>query len=80
MRGAKRIHIGEQLSIEHLMPNAWQAHWPLPESDDIEGSIARRDALIDTVGNLTLLTQKLNTSVSHGAWPTKSGRSCGTAR
>lgn len=68
---SERIHIGEQLSIEHLMPNAWQAHWPLPESDDIEGAIARRDALIDTVGNLTLLTQKLNTSVSHGAWPTK---------
>lgn len=68
---SERVHLGEQLSIEHLMPVAWQAHWPLPETDDIEGAIARREALIDTVGNLTLLTQRLNTSLSHGAWGAK---------
>ncbi len=52
--------------IEHLMPQSWQANWPLGEySEDA------RDNLVQTLGNLTLLTTKLNSSVSNAGWETK---------
>jgi hypothetical protein len=52
------------LAIEHVMPRKWQLHWPLsdPTSED------NRDQLIHTLGNLTLLTGKLNSTVSNGPW------------
>jgi hypothetical protein len=40
------------------------ANWPLP----LEGSEHERASLIDTIGNLTLLTAPLNTKVSNGPW------------
>ncbi len=59
------------LTIEHLMPQAWSAHWQPPVGDDPEEALARRNRLVHAVGNLTLLTQKLNSDVSNGDWPTK---------
>lgn len=67
------------LTIEHIMPQAWQANWPLDEgdiisSDDpIEGQKAkeRRSQLINTLGNLTLITGSLNPSLSNSAWKDK---------
>jgi len=54
--------------IEHLMPRRWSAHWPLePGGADQE----ERDHLVHTLGNLTLVTGKLNAKLSHGAWSTK---------
>lgn len=51
-------------AIEHLMPQSWLKHWPLtagmPEPE--------REARIHRLGNLTLLTKKLNSTVSNGAW------------
>ena len=55
-------------AIEHIMPQRWQANWPLGNfSED------QREASIQTIGNLTLLTTKLNSSVSNGPWQSKSG-------
>lgn len=51
-------------TIEHILPRKWQVHWPLPPGKTVED----RDALVDTLGNLTLLTSKLNTKVSNGPW------------
>jgi hypothetical protein len=53
------------LAIEHVMPRKWQAHWPL---EGTEHSEEERDKLIHTLGNLTLLTGKLNSRVSNGPW------------
>ncbi|WP_328718789.1 DUF262 domain-containing HNH endonuclease family protein [Streptomyces sp. NBC_00247] len=66
------VHNGE-LTIEHLMPQAWEDHWPLPDSGSHGNAEARerRQALLHTVGNLTLLTGRLNTSVSNGPWERK---------
>ena len=50
------------LSIEHLMPQHWQAHWS-PPKEGID-----RDDLIHTLGNLTLTTSSLNSKVSNGPW------------
>lgn len=64
--GGERVARGSH-TIEHVLPQKWRAHWPLdgasPESE--------RDALVHTLGNLTLLTGKLNTKVSNGPWAGK---------
>lgn len=58
----------EALTIEHLMPQSWGAHYPLPQDVDSEKARAEREEYIHTFGNLTLLTKTLNPSVSNGAW------------
>jgi len=55
------------LAIEHVLPQAWQEHWPV----DGEAAQAHRDAMVHRFGNLTLLTAKLNSSVSNGSWTVK---------
>lgn len=54
----------DSYAIEHLMPQAWTKYWPLP----LGGSESERDARIHRLGNLTLLTKKLNSTVSNGPW------------
>src|SRR4030095_13479776 len=67
------IQLPEELTVEHLLPQNWQDHWPLPEMDEAEKAkaIQSRDHLKHTLGNLTLLTKKLNPSVSNSAWAAK---------
>ena len=55
-------------TIEHIMPQKWQAHWPMTNQTEEE-----RESAIQTLGNLTLLTPKFNASVSNGPWRAKSG-------
>jgi hypothetical protein len=64
--GGQRVARGKY-HIEHLLPRKWETHWPLPS--DVEE--LERDQRLDTLGNLTLLTQKLNVKVSNGPWETK---------
>lgn len=67
------------LTVEHIMPRSWQEHWPLDvESDpNDELDIARnaatlqREEKINSFGNLTLLTRKLNSRVSNGPFGEK---------
>jgi len=74
------------LTVEHILPQSWVEHWPLPngekglssrdlraaEEDDErrQPSYDRYEAL-HTLGNLTLLTQSLNSSVSNSSWTVK---------
>ncbi|MGW1901989.1 DUF262 domain-containing protein [Streptomyces hirsutus] len=66
------VHDGE-LTIEHLLPQSWEEHWPLPDSAGRSSVEAhqRRQVLVHTLGNLTLLTRKLNPAVSNGPWERK---------
>jgi len=59
------------LTIEHVLPQSWQEHWPLP--DDATGIEAEldRERLLHSLGNLTLVNGRLNPALSHGAWQTK---------
>lgn len=57
-------------AIEHVMPQSWLKHWPLT-AGVIE---AERDARIQRLGNLTLLTKKLNSTVSNGPWSGDTGK------
>ncbi len=55
------------LTIEHVMPQHWGPNWPLGE--DLNGQQAqRRDDLVHTLGNLSLVTDKLNPALSNAAW------------
>jgi HAD superfamily phosphoserine phosphatase-like hydrolase len=80
------ISITGQLSVEHIMPQQWQNNWPLPdgskgltwtelndekEGDQIADATRKRDVIIQTLGNLTILTQPLNSAVSNAAWINK---------
>jgi hypothetical protein len=63
----EQVYIKEKLTIEHLMPQEWETHWELPEGVTPE----QRDHLLQTIGNLTLLTKKLNPAISNSAWGIK---------
>lgn len=55
------------LTVEHVMPQAWREHW----GSDIDGddsAAARRDQLVHSLGNLTLVNGKLNPTLSHRPW------------
>jgi hypothetical protein len=65
------IKFEERLTIEHLLPREWEAHWPLPENVPPDEAERKRGQLVHTMGNLTLLTRKLNPSISNGSWTRK---------
>ncbi|WP_198303454.1 DUF262 domain-containing protein [Cellulomonas sp. PSBB021] len=69
---SERLVVQGSLSVEHLMPQSWREHWPLPLD---ENAAAReeetRAELLHTFGNLTVLTSALNSSLSNGSWSTK---------
>lgn len=73
---ARRTDLSEEravphnLTIEHLMPQSWAAHWPLEATAD-DDARRRRERLVHTIGNLVLLTGKLNSDVSNGPWASK---------
>lgn len=74
-----------ELSVEHIMPQSWQPCWPLPNGstgmtldeiikaleDERVAPTRRRNHLLQTLGNLTILTQRLNSSLSNAAWGSK---------
>ncbi|WP_315755713.1 DUF262 domain-containing protein [Bradyrhizobium sp. SZCCHNRI2007] len=67
--GSERVSRGK-LAIEHVMPRKWQANWPISDT----GRDAERDRIIHSIGNLTLLTGKLNSKVSNGPWIGSGGK------
>lgn len=83
---AERIEILSTLTIEHVLPDEWIEQWPLPNgsrgvtwleqfdksrsTEDVEAT-AKRDGAKHTFGNLTLLTQPLNSSISNSPFDIK---------
>lgn len=64
--GGQRVPRGKY-AIEHVMPRKWLAAWPLgPNTTEAE-----RDQAVHRLGNLTLLTRRLNSKVSNGPWTGK---------
>lgn len=59
-----------RLNIEHLMPQKWEQHWALPENHS-EADFLRRTSAIHQLGNLTLVTSKLNAPLSNKNWEFK---------
>lgn len=76
----ENIEIRSALTIEHIMPQGWQTAWPIrgfgsaddeAQNDEYQRASAGRAVLVNTLGNLTLLTQALNSSVSNGPYSVK---------
>ncbi|MGV1945322.1 MULTISPECIES: DUF262 domain-containing protein [unclassified Agrobacterium] len=76
------ITINSTLTIEHIMPQQWEKNWPLSEFNQMDDAERERDidymmrkseraSAINRLGNLTLLTHALNSSVSNGAYSVK---------
>jgi hypothetical protein len=53
------------LEIEHVMPQKWERHWPLPTVENAREDRARR---LHGIGNLTLVSGKLNPTLSNANW------------
>ena len=78
LRTDKTEDIGniKTLTVEHIMPQSWDRNWPLSEEiadEDKEEARYRRDQAVKNIGNLTLVTNKLNPSLSNAAWSEKRG-------
>ena len=66
------------LWVEHVMPQKWKQHWQLadpggehhkdPGSGIPVSNQQWRDRMVNTMGNLTLLTSKLNARISNGPY------------
>ena len=78
--GKTEVSIGEKLTVEHIMPKEWSENWPLVLDSDVldlgalKDAGAERERLIHTIGNLTLVTGKLNTGLSNAPWAEKRER------
>lgn len=75
-RKSEALAMPTDLTIEHVMPQGWQTHWPLPEkvaADPVEkqSAIVKRYAALNTLGNLTLITGSFNSSLQNAAWAAK---------
>ena len=67
----EQVVLPHDLTVEHVLPQEWAAHWPLPITDDPDLARTRREAAKHTIGNLTLVTGKLNPKLSNGPWTEK---------
>ena len=62
-----------KLTVEHLMPQGWtEEGWPFREStmNMVDAKLARSD-YVNCIGNLTLATKELNSSMSNRSWENK---------
>ena len=71
-QNAESESVPRNLTIEHIMPRAWGQKWSLSASvqDDSQAAMDR-DYLVNTIGNLTLVNQSLNSTLSNDPWDKK---------
>lgn len=65
--GSEQVRIESRLTVEHILPQEWHTHWPLPAAVEQEAAMEQREEVIHDFGNLTLLTQPLNSAASNAA-------------
>ena len=53
-----------KVQVEHILPQSWQEHWPLYQDKLAE----ERDYALHGIGNLTLVSGKLNPKMSNAPW------------
>ena len=66
---AESQSVPPNLTIEHIMPQNWRSNWPLATGTD--DAARTRDRLVHSIGNLTLVNQRLNSSLSNAPWEDK---------
>jgi Protein of unknown function DUF262/Protein of unknown function (DUF1524) len=63
--------VPDNLSLEHVMPQCWETHWPLPADSDLAEARQQRQDRLHRLGNLTLTAVPLNAAMSNDSWPAK---------
>ncbi len=92
----ENVTITGPLTVEHVMPQSWEENWShdvqtegdflgdgefVIKATEVAGERAQlRDQMLQTFGNLTLLTHSLNSSVSNGAYSVKRPEIVGQSR
>jgi uncharacterized protein with ParB-like and HNH nuclease domain len=56
-------------SVEHMMPTKWETYW-LDKEMSVQEKVDRNQKL-KTLGNLTLVTKRLNSAMQNSAWSDK---------
>ena len=59
----------DEYSLEHVMPKKWRNNWKNNNLTSEQEN--HRDSLILTLGNLTLITKQLNSSIRDSDWKSK---------
>jgi hypothetical protein len=75
---ATELKYFNEYSLEHVMPKKWRNNWN--NENLTREQEEQRDDLILTLGNLTLITKQLNSSIRDSDWATKksgNGRNLG---
>jgi len=57
----------DEYSLEHILPRKWRNNWDKLDEDKAE----EIDRILGTLGNLTIITGKLNSSIRDSDWPNK---------
>lgn len=80
------VSVESALTVEHILPQNWVEHWPLPDggkgmtsielwsadaNDQRAIATRQRNSSLQTFGNLTILSQALNAAASNGPWHEK---------
>lgn len=65
------LHGIKGYSLEHVMPKKWRNHW---DKLDTEQEEIKRDKILLTLGNLTIITSSLNASIRDASWQKKKGK------
>ena len=76
MRSEKTESLGQfrNLTVEHLMPQSWERNWSLTDDTPNRNEAEEvRNQAVKEIGNLTLVTDKLNPSLSNQPWKEKKG-------
>ncbi len=63
----EEVSLPAKLDIEHVMPQGWRTYWQDGILQDPE-ACAERDFRLNTIGNLTLVTKSLNSTLSNRPW------------
>ena len=69
---AEPIGPTEQLTIDHIMPQSWKQNWPLSQrATNREAAALARDRTVQYIGNLTIITNNLNSTIKNKSWNEK---------
>lgn len=70
----EQLLLPEKLTIEHAMPQSWVTNWNITayeEGENLSDAAINHDAHVHLLGNLTLVTRGLNSTMSNAAWYVK---------
>ena len=69
---AESQSVPRDLTVEHIMPQQWRANWALPNGTEDAAELGHnRDRIVHSIGNLTLVNQRLNSTLSNAPWREK---------